>query len=74
MKVRELVDILKTKKQDLEVTVDGYEYGLTSLRVENILEQKVIWEGNEEPTFGGEHDDGTWGEAETVTVLNIGRS
>lgn len=53
MKVKEMIELLKTKDQEMIVLIDGYEDGLT----ENIIieENKIVKNINKE-WYYGEHE------------------
>ena len=59
MKVKELIEKLKTLDQELEVFIDGYEYGVERLCEEGISIREITlnWQDGE---YGGKHEVEPW--------------
>ena len=59
MKVKELIEKLQTLDQEMEVFIDGYEYGVERLCEEGISVKKITlnWQDGE---YGGKHEADAW--------------
>lgn len=53
--VKELIDKLKEFDPDFKIFVDGYEFGVQELDIENIKLEKILLNYHKGCTYGGEH-------------------
>jgi hypothetical protein len=75
--VKEVIDKLKEFDPDFKIFIDGYEFGVQELNIENITIEKILLDYHIGCTYGGEHsvsyDQNDSGDYKTIQGIVISR-